>query len=117
MAAADWQIAHGWRRWDERPRHPPSGTLSRRAWRRRGSRAGLGYPNNGLDNSCLGTYNPSHQPPTAPMNAQRTATLEAPVASMPNHGVIRLINRVRVEVMDALDRELAGFDITAPQLV
>jgi DNA-binding MarR family transcriptional regulator len=36
---------------------------------------------------------------------------------MPKHGVIRLINRVRVEVMDALDRELAGYDITAPQLV
>lgn len=52
------------------------------------------------------------------MNAQRAAAVaEEPVASMPKHGVIRLINRVRVEVMDALDRELAGYDITAPQLV
>jgi len=51
------------------------------------------------------------------MNAQHTAVAEEPVLAMPKHGVIRLINRVRVEVMDALDRELAGFDITAPQLV
>lgn len=33
------------------------------------------------------------------------------------HGLIRLINRVRVELVDALDRELAKFDITAPQLI
>lgn len=54
------------------------------------------------------------------MSAQRSAAATAvadPVLSMPKHGVIRLINRVRVEVMDALDRELADYDITAPQLV
>src|SRR5678810_504165 len=52
------------------------------------------------------------------MSAQRTATAVAePTPVKPQHGVIRLINRVRVEVMDALDRELTDFDITAPQLV
>jgi DNA-binding MarR family transcriptional regulator len=54
------------------------------------------------------------------MSVQRTATAvaEPPTAVKPlQHGVIRLINRVRVEVMDALDRELTDFDITAPQLV
>jgi DNA-binding MarR family transcriptional regulator len=53
------------------------------------------------------------------MSAQRTATAvaEPPTTVKPQHGVIRLINRVRVEVMDALDRELTDFDITAPQLV
>jgi MarR family transcriptional regulator, multiple antibiotic resistance protein MarR len=34
----------------------------------------------------------------------------------PAHGLLRLINRVRVELIDALDRELAPFDISAPQL-
>lgn len=33
------------------------------------------------------------------------------------HGIIRLINRVRVELIDALDRELSQFDISAPQLI
>jgi len=33
------------------------------------------------------------------------------------HGIIRLVNRVRVELIDALDRELAPFDITAAQLI
>jgi DNA-binding MarR family transcriptional regulator len=33
------------------------------------------------------------------------------------HGLIRLINRVRVELIDAMDRELAQFDISAPQLI
>jgi DNA-binding MarR family transcriptional regulator len=33
------------------------------------------------------------------------------------HGIIRLINRVRVELIDALDRELAQFDISAAQLI
>ncbi len=51
-----------------------------------------------------------------------TASLvAAPVAtSMPlpsKHGIIRLINRVRVELIDALDRELSKFDITAAQLI
>jgi DNA-binding MarR family transcriptional regulator len=35
----------------------------------------------------------------------------------PKHGIIRLVNRVRVELIDALDRELARFDITAAQLI
>ena len=33
------------------------------------------------------------------------------------HGIIRLINRLRVELIDALDRELSQFDISAPQLI
>jgi len=45
----------------------------------------------------------------------------APIAEMPSvdtgHGMIRLINRVRVEMIDALDRELAKYDISAPQLI
>lgn len=32
-------------------------------------------------------------------------------------GIIRLINRMRVEMIDALDRELAQYDISAPQLI
>ena len=43
------------------------------------------------------------------------APLETPPPAQ--HGVIRLINRVRVELVDALDRELAQFDISAPQLI
>ena len=35
----------------------------------------------------------------------------------PKHGIIRLINRVRVEMIDALDRELSKYDISAPQLI
>jgi len=41
----------------------------------------------------------------------------APPSSVARHGITRLINRVRVELIDALDRELAPFDITAPQLI
>jgi DNA-binding MarR family transcriptional regulator len=48
-------------------------------------------------------------------------TIEAPVAEPPRvrpaHGIIRLINRVRVELIDAMDRELSKFDISAPQLI
>ena len=46
-----------------------------------------------------------------------SAVLETPVPGAgARHGISRLINRVRVEIIDALDRELAPFDITAPQL-
>jgi len=41
----------------------------------------------------------------------------APLAAASKHGIIRLVNRVRVELIDALDRELAQFDITAAQLI
>jgi MarR family transcriptional regulator, multiple antibiotic resistance protein MarR len=33
------------------------------------------------------------------------------------HGIIRQINRVRIELIDALDRELSKFDISAPQFI
>ena len=41
----------------------------------------------------------------------------APSTGPARHGITRLINRVRVELVDALDRELAPYDITAPQLI
>lgn len=53
------------------------------------------------------------------MNATRVSDLPR-VEHKPapaKHGVIRLINRLRVEVMDALDRELAPFDISAAQFI
>ncbi len=40
-----------------------------------------------------------------------------PTPVPPKHGIIRLVNRVRVEMIDALDRELSKFDISAPQLI
>jgi DNA-binding MarR family transcriptional regulator len=46
--------------------------------------------------------------PSASANSARAAS---------PHGIIRLVNRVRVELIDALDRELARFDITAAQLI
>ena len=47
--------------------------------------------------------------------AERPHTRQA--AAAPKYGVIRLVHRVRVEVIDALDRELAPFDISAAQLI
>jgi DNA-binding MarR family transcriptional regulator len=41
----------------------------------------------------------------------------AATSAKPTHTIIRLINRVRVEVVDALERELAPYDLTAPQLM
>ena len=38
-------------------------------------------------------------------------------AAMPRHGMIKLVNRLRVEMIDALDRKLAQYDISAPQLI
>ena len=52
------------------------------------------------------------------MNAARTAAAVAePKPAGAKHGIIRLVNRLRVEIVDALDRELAQYDITAPQLI
>jgi DNA-binding MarR family transcriptional regulator len=50
-----------------------------------------------------------------PKSAAVTPAETAPFQG--KHGIVRLINRVRVEIVDALDRELAKFDITAPQLI
>jgi DNA-binding MarR family transcriptional regulator len=52
---------------------------------------------------------------TPPRTAEAPLTDELAVLS--KHGIIRLINRVRIELIDAMDRELAQFDITAPQLI
>ena len=53
------------------------------------------------------------------MTALRTAdaALVDPTPIPSKHGIIRLINRVRVELIDALDLELSQFDISAPQLI
>src|SRR5213592_1257428 len=55
---------------------------------------------------------------TPPRNST-AATRPAPaMACQPaRHGLIRLVNRVRIELVDALDRELAQFDISAAQLI
>lgn len=44
------------------------------------------------------------------------ATISDAPPTIDRHGILRLINRVRVEIIDALDRELSAFDISAPQL-
>lgn len=76
---------------------------------------------NSLDNSCLGTYNARMTPPRAtpaPHVAERApATPQRAASVRPKYGIIRQINRVRVELIDALERELSRFDITAPQLI
>jgi len=53
------------------------------------------------------------------MTPPKTATvrLEEPARTLAATGIIRLVNRLRVEMIDALDRELAEFDISAPQLI
>lgn len=53
------------------------------------------------------------------MNPSRAAltTLADRPSTQAKHGLIRLVNRVRVELMDALDRELAQYDISAAQLL
>ena len=45
------------------------------------------------------------------------ATVADRTSAPAKHGIIRLINRVRVEWIDALDRELAQFEISAAQLI
>lgn len=51
-----------------------------------------------------------------PPRAAAVPLVDAPTVQS-KHGIIRLVNRVRVEMIDALDRELAKFDISAPQLI
>ncbi len=54
------------------------------------------------------------------MASPRTAaasTAEVAERTSPRPGIMRLVNRLRVELVDAMDRELAKFDITAPQLI
>ena len=46
-----------------------------------------------------------------------SALVQDSAAAQPKYGIVRLINRVRVELIDAMDRELARFDISAPQLI
>ena len=53
------------------------------------------------------------------MSPPRATAIPAAVSTVlpRRHGIIRLVNRVRVELIDALDRELAKFDISAAQLI
>jgi DNA-binding MarR family transcriptional regulator len=55
------------------------------------------------------------------MNPPRTAAAPdrapASTGAASKHGIIRLVNRVRVELIDALDLELAKFDVTAAQVI
>ena len=53
------------------------------------------------------------------MSPPRAASAFAPdPATAPSkHGIVRLSNRVRVVRIDAMYRELARFDISAPQLI
>jgi len=67
---------------------------------------------NSLDNCCLGIYIAVMTPPRIV-----EATTPDELAARSKHGIMRMINRVRVEMIDAMDRELAQFDITAPQLI
>ena len=50
------------------------------------------------------------------MASPRIEAVREPAPIQSGHGVLRLVNRVRVELIDALDRELSPFDISAPQL-
>ena len=50
------------------------------------------------------------------LTASTGPAADAPLADAA-YGVIRLINRARVELIDAMERELAPYDITAPQLI
>lgn len=49
-------------------------------------------------------------------SAPRVHASAAPGAGI-HHGIIRLVSRLRIELIDAMDRELAQFDITAAQLI
>jgi DNA-binding MarR family transcriptional regulator len=50
------------------------------------------------------------------MAARTSAVLVEPSPTKPWRGLLRVINRLRVEIVDALDRELSAFDISAAQL-
>lgn len=52
------------------------------------------------------------------MGHERSVTIAAePKPAPTKHGIIRLVSRLRVELIDAMDRELAKFDISAPQFI
>src|SRR6187551_2208709 len=78
----------------------------------RRSAGGRGRFHSSLDNCCLGIYIVVMTPPRI-----IEATTPDELAARSKLGIMRMINRVRVEMIDAMDRELAQFDITAPQLI
>src|SRR5690349_17004203 len=53
----------------------------------------------------------------SPPRAASAVAQDHPAPAPAKHGIVRLINRLRVELIDAMDRELARFDISAPQLI
>jgi DNA-binding MarR family transcriptional regulator len=52
---------------------------------------------------------------TPPRATAAPVAIPAPLRS--KHSIIRLIHRVRIELIDAMDRDLSKFDITAAQLM
>src|SRR4029453_5827266 len=55
---------------------------------------------------------------TPPRAAAAVAVPSADATSVQSkHSIIRLIHRVRIELIDAMDRDLSKFDITATQLM
>jgi len=50
-------------------------------------------------------------------NASRTGPIYDPKTFDPKHGLGRLISRVKVELHDAMEKELQPFDISAAQFV
>ena len=52
------------------------------------------------------------------MGHERSAAIAAePKPAPTKHGIIRLVSRLRVVLIDAMDRDLAKFDISAPQFI
>jgi DNA-binding MarR family transcriptional regulator len=49
--------------------------------------------------------------------AAASATVDAPPRPQPPRSILRLVSRVRIAVMDALDAELAPYDISAAQMM
>ena len=65
-----------------------------------------------LDNRCLGYYILRTMSPRAAAAVLADARLAPPKRS-----IIRLVGRVRVEIMDALEAEVAPYDISAAQFI
>jgi DNA-binding MarR family transcriptional regulator len=54
---------------------------------------------------------------TVPRTSPKARPADPGASTAAQPGIIRLINRVRVELVDAMDRELAEYDISAPQFI
>lgn len=67
-----------------------------------------------LDNSCSSNYSLGQR---HEHSANGVSAIYDPKTFDPRTSIGRLLTRVKGEIMDALDRELEPFDITAPQFV